>query len=101
MIFHIMAYAFQSLLGQGQIFIILLRKLYLLLEKKNVRIPFQQIAKLAVYKSRCHINKNKGGDQRKLQEKSNTPMQASGYLTLAAVAKWPCKHARLARCSQE
>lgn len=68
MIFHIMAYAFQSLLGQGQIFIILLRKLYLLLEKKNVRIPFQQIAKLAVYKSRCHINKNKGSDQRKLQD---------------------------------
>ena len=28
-------------------------------------------------------------------------MQASWYQTLAAVAKWTCKHVRLARCSQE
>ena len=33
--------------------------------------------------------------------KSNTPMLASGYWTLAAVAKWPCKHVRLGRCLQE
>ena len=33
--------------------------------------------------------------------KSNTPMQASRYLTLAAVGKWTCQHVRLARCPQE
>ena len=27
--------------------------------------------------------------------------RAAGYLTLAAVAKWTCKHVRLARCSRE
>ena len=32
---------------------------------------------------------------------SKTPMQASGYLTLAAVAKWTCRYVRLARCSRE
>ena len=28
-------------------------------------------------------------------------LQAAGYLTLAAVAKYPCKHGYLARCSRE
>ena len=27
--------------------------------------------------------------------------RAAGYLTLAAVAKWTCKHVRLARCSRQ
>ncbi|WP_417299040.1 hypothetical protein, partial [Eisenbergiella porci] len=27
--------------------------------------------------------------------------RAAGYLTLAAVAKYPCKHGYLARCSRE
>ena len=31
----------------------------------------------------------------------NTLLQAAGYLTLAAVAKYPCKHGYLARCSRE
>ena len=34
-------------------------------------------------------------------KKSNTPQQAAGYLTLAAVAKWTCKHVRLARCPRK
>ena len=33
--------------------------------------------------------------------KSNTPQQATEYLTLAAVAKWTYKHVRLARCPRE
>lgn len=28
-------------------------------------------------------------------------LKGTGYLTLAAVAKCACKHARLARCSRE
>ena len=41
------------------------------------------------------------GDTLLTSLKSNTPMQASGHLTLAAVAKWTCKHVRLARCPRE
>ena len=32
------------------------------------------------------------------QYRKDAPMQASGHLTLAAVAKWTCEHVRLARC---
>ena len=35
------------------------------------------------------------------QAESKTPLQAAGSLTLAAVAKYPCKHGYLARCSLE
>lgn len=37
----------------------------------------------------------------KNRSKSKTPLQATGYVTLATVAKCACKHAHLALCLRE
>ena len=48
---------------------------------------YRSVRHTAVWK-RCKV----------LSIQSNTPQQAAGYLALAAVAKYPCKHGYLARC---